>query len=86
MVATSGDSVPSLRVFSASLSGLSFPVLGDLKKEVGRLYGVLDEERGVNTRSIFIIDRDSIVRYKLSPYNVNDRSQYEAALEALAKA
>jgi peroxiredoxin (alkyl hydroperoxide reductase subunit C) len=38
------------------LSGLKYPILGDLKKEVTTAYGVLHEAAGIALRGTFIID------------------------------
>lgn len=39
-----------------------FPMLSDQSGEVGRLYGVYDEEAGTETRGRFIIDPDGIIQ------------------------
>ncbi len=41
--------------------GVPFPMLSDAAGKVGTLYGVYDEEAGVNTRGRFIIDPDGII-------------------------
>jgi len=43
--------------------GISYPLLSDFHRTVSRLYGVLDEERGVARRTTFVIDRQGIIRY-----------------------
>lgn len=61
------DSPFVLKAFARE-NGLKFPLLSDFNKEVSRVYGVLHEElmglRGVAKRSVFVIDREGIVRYK----------------------
>lgn len=47
---------------------LNYPLLSDFNKEVSRAYGVLYDEvfgfQGVSKRSVFVVDRDGIVRYR----------------------
>jgi peroxiredoxin 2/4 len=45
------------------ISGLAYPLLADLKKEVSHAYGVLDEAAGVALRGLFIIDPDGTVQH-----------------------
>ena len=42
--------------------GLTFPLLADEEKEVGRLYGIVGP-LGFYRRSVFVIDADGVVRY-----------------------
>jgi peroxiredoxin (alkyl hydroperoxide reductase subunit C) len=42
--------------------GVPFPMLSDGGGKVGTLYGVYDEEAGVETRGRFIIDPDGVVQ------------------------
>jgi len=42
--------------------GVPFPMLSDAGGKVGRLYGVFDEDAGVEMRGRFIIDPDGIVQ------------------------
>jgi peroxiredoxin (alkyl hydroperoxide reductase subunit C) len=42
--------------------GVPFPMLSDAGGKVGTLYGVYDEEAGVNTRGRFIIDPDGVIQ------------------------
>ncbi len=42
--------------------GIPFPMLADQGGDVGRLYGVFDEEGGTETRGRFIIDPDGVVQ------------------------
>jgi peroxiredoxin (alkyl hydroperoxide reductase subunit C) len=42
--------------------GVPFPMLSDGGGKVGTVYGVYDEDAGVNTRGRFIIDPDGIVQ------------------------
>jgi len=42
--------------------GVPYPMLSDAGGKVGKLYGVYDEDAGVNIRGRFIIDPDGIIR------------------------
>lgn len=42
--------------------GLPYPMLTDAGGRIGTVYGVYDEEAGVNVRGRFIIDPDGIVQ------------------------
>lgn len=42
--------------------GVPFPMLADQGGKVGTLYGVYDEQAGVNIRGRFIIDPDGIIQ------------------------
>ncbi len=43
--------------------GVTYPLLSDFQRTVSRLYGVLDEERGVARRTTFVLDKEGIIRY-----------------------
>jgi peroxiredoxin len=64
--AISVDTPFTQKKFAAD-NGLTFPLLSDFNKEVGKLFGVQYEEwlglRGVEKRSVFVIDRTGRVRY-----------------------
>ncbi len=67
VVGISVDSLWSHKAFAQSLN-ISFPLLSDFNKEISRSYGVLYEDlrglRGVSKRSIFVVDKEGIVRYR----------------------
>jgi alkyl hydroperoxide reductase subunit AhpC len=42
--------------------GIPFPMLSDPDGKIGEVYGVYDEEAGVDIRGRFIIDPDFIIR------------------------
>ena len=42
--------------------GVPFPMLSDAGGAVGRVYGIYDEDAGVETRGRFIIDPDGVVQ------------------------
>ena len=42
--------------------GVSFPMLSDAGGKVGKVYGVYDEDAGVENRGRFIIDPDGVIQ------------------------
>lgn len=42
--------------------GVPFPMLSDQGGNLGKLYGVYDEEAGVNVRGRFLIDPDGVIQ------------------------
>lgn len=41
--------------------GVPFPMLSDAGGNIGKIYGVYDEDAGVNVRGRFIIDPDGVI-------------------------
>ena len=62
----STDSVPVQRAFATGLGNIPYPLLSDFhpKGHVSQLYGIYNEERGTSNRSVIIIDKQGIIRYK----------------------
>lgn len=56
------DSVPTLKEFKAK-HGIRVDLLSDFRREVSRLYGVLDEERFFSRRAYVLIDRLGTIRW-----------------------
>lgn len=54
----------------ADLRDLPFPMLADIKRELGTALGVLDKNAGVALRATFIVDPEGIIRF----VSVNDMS------------
>ncbi|MFZ0565017.1 MAG: peroxiredoxin [Chlamydiales bacterium] len=61
------------------IKGVEYPLLSDIKREVSRAYGVLNEEEGVAYRGLFLIDKEGIVRHQV----VNDLPLGRSVEEAL---
>ena len=55
------DSFAAQKEF-AKLNNVDFPLLSDFKREVSRLYGTLNEERGFSDRITFVIDKESRIK------------------------
>ncbi|PHQ80627.1 MAG: alkyl hydroperoxide reductase [Coxiella sp. (in: Bacteria)] len=47
------------------LRDLRFPMLSDIKGDLARKLGILDEEEGVMQRATFIVDPDGIIRFTM---------------------
>lgn len=60
--------MPSLKAWAESLGGIPFPLLSDYWPHgtVGKAYGVFNEERGLDMRSAFVVDKDGVIRYAKS--------------------
>ena len=60
--------MPALKAWADSLGGIPFPLLSDYWPHgtVGKAYGVFNEERGLDMRSAFILDKDGVIRYAKS--------------------
>lgn len=69
VLAISVDSVYSHQAWldvprnKGGIAGVSFPLLGDITKNIARSYGVLNEELGVALRGVFLLDKDNVVQY-----------------------
>ncbi len=61
----SADTPPSLKVWAEQLGALPFPLLSDYWPHgaVGKAYGIFSDERGIDTRSAFVVDAKGIIRY-----------------------
>jgi alkyl hydroperoxide reductase subunit AhpC len=55
---------------------LPYPLLSDWFKKTARDYGVLNEENQTAKRSVFLVDKEGILRYKNTEFDANDRNQY----------
>ena len=62
VLAISAQDVASHERFSSKQGGFEFPLLADTDKQVAAAYGTLGPI-GFPRRSVFIIDRDGVVRY-----------------------
>jgi peroxiredoxin len=79
------DNVPSLREFKAK-EGLQLDLLSDLRREVSRSFGVLDEERFVARRAYLLVDRAGVVRWRFieeTPRTKRDTAELLRRIEEL---
>lgn len=81
----SGDHIPSLRAFKAQ-AGIDVELVSDIRRNVIRAYGMLDEDRFLARRGYVLIDRDGIVRWSYTEVHPGTRRENDellAAIEAL---
>ncbi len=64
------------------LGALKYPLLADFNKEAAHAYGVLDEEKGVALRGLFIIDPTGVVQYQVV-HNLDVGRSVEETLRVL---
>ncbi|QQG48313.1 MAG: redoxin domain-containing protein [archaeon] len=90
LVGISVDSVYSLRAFSQTY-GLQFPLLSDFNKKVTKLYGVLQDPwvglsyKGVAKRSVFLVDKKGILRYRWVTDVPSEEPPYPEVMRAVQK-
>lgn len=79
------DSTDCLRAWADSLGGISYPLLSDFfpHGQVAQLYGVLRRE-GYTERSIFIVDKQGIIRYA-DVHDISDQPDNEVLFNELRK-
>jgi peroxiredoxin len=86
LIGISIDSIWSHAAFGQAL-GLTFPLLSDFhaRGKVARTYGVFAEEEGRSGRALFVLDRESVVRWSRSYLTNFDPGVHGilSALEAL---
>lgn len=76
------------QAFARSL-GLSFPLLSDWDGETCSAYGVRYDEwkghAGLAKRSIFVIDRDRVIRYRWSTDDAAVQPDFDAVVAAVGE-
>lgn len=80
----SGDYVFSHHEW-AKFHKLQFPLLSDHDHKVARLYGSYNEQSGYNKRTVFLVDREGIVRYSNLDFKAGDMKDYAALRAELEK-
>src|SRR6202008_3364677 len=67
---------------------LTFPLLSDFNKQVIREYGVFNEDmiglKGIAKRSVFVIDKDGVIRYSEVLDDARHEPDYQKVLAAVA--
>lgn len=79
------DSVPTLNEFRAK-HGMKHHLVSDFKRDAGRAYGVLDEEKFFTKRAYFLVGKDGTVRWKHVEAELGHSRPNSELLEAIAKA
>ena len=47
------------------IQGISYPIVSDLNKSIGKSYQVLKEEDGIAYRGLFLMDKEGIIRHQV---------------------
>ncbi len=90
LVGVSVDSAFSLKAFAQTYN-LPFPLLSDFNKKVTKLYGVLQDQwvalgyKGVAKRSVFLVDRRGVLRYRWVTDMPTDEPPYAEVAKAVEK-
>jgi peroxiredoxin len=77
------DSIPTLKVFKAK-EGIAVELLSDFKREVSRLYGVLNEAKYFSNRAYVLIDKSETVRWTYQEAENSNRRENAELLSQLA--
>ena len=65
---------------------LAFSLLSDHDHAVARAYGSYNADAGFNKRTVFVLDRDGVVRYKNLNFRASSPDDYKALREAITAA
>jgi len=90
MIGISVDSVFTLNVFAQTYN-LEYPLLSDFNKKVSRAFDVLQDTwtsygyKGVAERSIFVLDRKGILRYRWVGDAPGEEPPYDEVMASLGK-
>ena len=77
VLGVSGDYVFSHHEW-AKYHKLQFPLLSDHDHRVARLYDSYMEQVGFNKRTVYLIDKDGVVRYVNLAFKAGDKKDYDA--------
>jgi peroxiredoxin len=64
---------------------LQFPLLSDHDHRVARMYDSYMEQAGYNKRTVYLIDKDGVVRYVNLAFKAGDKKDYDALRAELEK-
>jgi peroxiredoxin Q/BCP len=84
VLGVSGDYVFSHHEW-AKFHKLQFPLLSDHDHKIARLYGSFNEAVGYNKRTVFLIDKEGVVRYSNLEFKAGDAADYNRLREELTK-
>jgi peroxiredoxin len=90
LVGISVDSSYSLKAFAQTYN-LQFPLLSDFNKKAIKLYGVLQDPwvglgyKGVAKRSVFVVDKRGMLRYKWVTDVPSEEPPYSEVMRAVQK-
>ena len=72
IVALSADTPEQARMTVSEL-GIAYPILSDSSRTYIRAYDVLHPQEGIARPSVFVLDRDGVVRWQHVGMNAADR-------------
>jgi peroxiredoxin Q/BCP len=84
VLAISGDYVFSHQEW-AKHHNLQFPLLSDHDHRVAKMYDSFNADYGFNKRTIYLIDKDGVVRYVNLAFKAGDKKDYDALRAELEK-
>jgi peroxiredoxin Q/BCP len=84
VLGVSGDYVFSHQEW-AKHHKLPFPLLSDHDHAVARAYASYNEQYGLNNRTIFLIDKEGVVRYVNLAFKAGDKTHYDTLRAELEK-
>ena len=82
IIALSADEPQQARMTVAEL-GLTFPILSDSSRKHIRDYDVLHPQEGIARPSMFVVDREGVIRWKHVGMSAADRPSMADVLEQL---
>jgi peroxiredoxin len=56
------DSPAANKAFAQQI-GVTFPLLSDMKREVSKEYGILNDKMDVANRTTFVVDKNGIIQH-----------------------
>ena len=86
VLGVSVDSTYSNAAWANSLGGITYPLLSDFwpHGEIARQYGTLLEDRGMASRTIFVIDKQGKIAH-VDAHQVDEQPDPEVIFEVLRK-
>ncbi|MBV9927608.1 MAG: peroxiredoxin [Acidobacteria bacterium] len=84
VLGVSGDYVFSHHEW-AKFHKLQFPLLSDHDHRVARMYDSFMEQAGFNKRTVYLIDKEGVVRYVNLAFKAGDKKDYDALRAELEK-
>ena len=78
------DFVPALKAFKAQ-ERMTVDLLGDVRREVSRAYGVLLEDLYASARAYVLIDKQGIIRWSFAEAELGQKRSNAELLAELAK-
>ncbi len=76
-----------MKAWAEQLGNLPFPLLSDYWPHgaIGKAYGIFNEERGMDGRSAFVLDKDGVIRHTIvcGPGTIPESKELLEKLKAL---